>query len=79
MKLNFIIGVLVGCVVSSLVFYLGYNSLAGKLYCDVYSSMNAERSYVYPALKELGKDPTDYGKGVVNPIAKTDKYSKYCK
>jgi hypothetical protein len=49
-----------------------------NLYCDLPTGIFAEREYVYPALRDLGYDPDDYGKGIDNPLTTKDIYYKYC-
>lgn len=49
-----------------------------QLYCDLNSSITAERKYTYPILRSLGYNPDDYGKGVDNPITTQAKYKLHC-
>ena len=39
-----------------------------ELECAAVNSVFAERKYVYPALRELDKDPDEYGKEIKNPL-----------
>lgn len=38
--------------------------------CDLREAFYAERQYTWNALRELGKEPDNYGKSYVNPIMK---------
>jgi len=39
-----------------------------KNICDLQKAFYAERQYTWNALRELGKNPDDYGKNYKNPI-----------
>lgn len=47
-------------------------------HCELIDSINAERAYVYPILRELGYNPDDYGKDIKNPITTNYEYAKNC-
>jgi hypothetical protein len=49
-----------------------------QLKCDLVKGTFAERQYTYPILRDLGKDPDDYGKDVLNPITTSDRYAYRC-
>ena len=49
-----------------------------ELECDLVNAFFAEREYVYPAIRELGFEPNDTAKEILNPITTKLRYSENC-
>lgn len=61
----------------SFIYLFQINKELKQLYCDLGESVMAEREYTYPILRTID-DPSNYGKGVDNPIATDSKYYEHC-
>jgi hypothetical protein len=60
-------------------FIFQLNKEVENLECDLISAFFAEREYTYPALRELGFEPTELGVDVDNPLTTNLHYARGCK
>lgn len=49
-----------------------------QLKCDVLNGIFAEREYTYPILRDLGYEPSNYGKDILSPITTNETYFSSC-
>jgi hypothetical protein len=75
-KLPLLLGALV--LVSGWSIYQSYTTQkdTDRIRCDLANAFFAEREYVYPALRDIGYEPSDLGKNYANPVTTDSWY--YC-